>query len=101
MKWNVRVRTRDETSGPRAGYRAGSGAVDLMLELLSCHAMLPADEPSSSYRSDSEIVVVTYKQALQAFRMLVAFAGRNQKGVQRRPGEGTVWASSKRRQRPL
>lgn len=77
MKGNVRVRTRDETSGPRAGYRAGGGAVDLMLELLSCHATLPADEPLSSYRSGSEVMVVTYSQALNAFRELVAFAGRN------------------------
>lgn len=77
MKGNVRVRTRDETSGPRAGYRTDGGAVDLMLELLSCHATLPANAPLSSYRSGREVRVVTYSQALHAFRELVANAGRN------------------------
>ena len=77
MKGNVRVRTRDETSGPRAGYRAGGGAVDLILELLSCHATLPADAPLSLSCSGSEVMVVTYSQALQALKKLVAFAGRN------------------------
>ena len=63
--------------GPRAGYRAGGGAVDPMLELLSCHTTLPADAPLSSYRSGNEVIVVTYNQALQALRELVAVAGRN------------------------
>ena len=38
QKGNVRVRTRDEISGPRAGYRADSGAVALLVELfvVSC-----------------------------------------------------------------
>ena len=38
QKGNVRVLTRDETSGPRAGYRADGGAVALLVELLS-HVM--------------------------------------------------------------
>ena len=38
QKGNVRVRTRDEISGPRAGYRADSGAVALLVEIfvVSC-----------------------------------------------------------------
>lgn len=60
QKGNVRVRTRDETSGPRAGYRADGGAVALMDEYLSCHATLPADAPLSSYRSGREVMVMKY-----------------------------------------
>ena len=33
----VRPRTRNETSGPQSGYRADSGAVALMVELMSRH----------------------------------------------------------------
>lgn len=79
QKGNVRVRTRDETSGPRAGYRADGGAVALLVELLSCHATLPADAPLSSYRSGREVRVVKYSQALRAFREVVENAGRNPK----------------------
>ena len=39
------------------------------------------DAPLSSYRSGSEVMVVTYSQALNAFReLVVAFAGRNPMG---------------------
>ena len=81
QKGNVRVRTRDETSGPRAGYRADGGAVALLVELLSCHATLPADAPLSSYRSGREVRVVKYSQALRAFREVVENAGRNPKDL--------------------
>jgi len=76
---DVKVRTRDEVSGPRAGYRVNGGAVALMVELLSLHATLPADAPLSSYRSGREVKVVTYNQALRAFRELVEKAGRDPK----------------------
>ena len=48
MIGSVRVRTRDEITGPRSGYRAGGGAVALMVELM-CHRSLPASAPFSSY----------------------------------------------------
>ena len=76
---DVRVRTREEASGPRAGYRADGGAVAPMVELLSCHPTLPADAPLSSYRSGREVKVVKYSQALRSFRELVEKAGRNPK----------------------
>ena len=49
MIGSVRVHTRDEITGPRSGYRAGGGAVALMVELMSCHRILPASAPLSSY----------------------------------------------------
>ena len=42
---SVCVRTRDEITGPLAGYRADGGAVALMGELMSCHRSLPASTP--------------------------------------------------------
>ena len=45
MIGSVRVRTRDEITGPRSGYRAGGGAVALMVELMLCHRSLPASAP--------------------------------------------------------
>ena len=44
---SVRVRTRDEITRPRAGYRADGGAVALMVELMSCHRSLPAEVSQS------------------------------------------------------
>ena len=81
QKGNVRVRTRDEISGPRAGYRADSGGVALLVELLSCHATLPADAPLSSYRSGREVMAVKYSQALRAIREVGENAGRNPKDL--------------------
>ena len=60
----MRARTRDEISGPQSGYGADGGAVALMVELMSCHAMLPDDTPLSSYRICREVKVFKYGQAL-------------------------------------
>ena len=79
QRGNVRVRTRDETHGPRSGYRADGGAVALMVELLSCHPTLPDSVPLSSYRSGREVKVWKYDQALRAFREIVEKSGRNPK----------------------
>ena len=79
QKGNVRVRTRDEISGPRAGYRANSGVVAMLVELLSSHATLPADAPLLSYRSGREVRVVKFNQALREFREVGENAGRNPK----------------------
>ena len=46
----VRAGTRDETSGPKSGYRTDGGAVALMVELMSRHATWPDDAPLPSYR---------------------------------------------------
>ena len=51
----VRVRTRDEITGLRAGYRADGGAVALMVELMSCHRSLPASAPLSSYNCGKSV----------------------------------------------
>ena len=42
---SVCMRTRDDITGPRAGYRADGGAVALMVELMSCDRSLPASAP--------------------------------------------------------
>ena len=76
MTGSVRVRTRDEITGPRSGYRAGGGAVTLMVELMSCHRSLPASAPLSSYSCGKSVRVLRYGHALRAFRDLVANAGR-------------------------
>ena len=76
MIGSVRVRTRDEITGPRAGYRAGGGAVALMVELMSCRRSLPASAPLSSYKSGKSVRVLRYGHALRAFRDIVANAGR-------------------------
>ena len=73
---SVRVRTRDEITGPLAGYRAGGGAVALMVVLMSCHRSLPASAPLSSYNCWKSIRVLRYGHALRAFRDIVANAGR-------------------------
>ena len=73
---SVRVRTRDEITGPRAGYRADGGAVALMVELMSCHSSLPASAPFSSYNCGKSARVLRYGHALRAFRDIVANAGR-------------------------
>ena len=46
---SVRVRIRDEITGPRTGYRADGVAVALVVELMSCHGSLPASAPFFSY----------------------------------------------------
>ena len=81
QRGNVRVRTRDESHGPRSGYRADGGAVALMVELLSCHPTLPDSGPLSSYRSGREVKVWKYDQALRAFREIVEKSGRNPKRI--------------------
>ena len=73
---SVRVRTRDEITGPRAGYRANGGAVAFMVELISCHTSLPASAPLSSYNCGKSVRVLRYGHALRAFRDIVANAGR-------------------------
>ena len=50
QKGDVKARTRYEVYGPRSGYRAAGGAVDLMVALLSCHSTLPDSAPLASYR---------------------------------------------------
>ena len=75
----VRARTRDEISGPQSGYRADGGAVDLMVELMSCHATLPDDAPLSSYRIGREVKVLKHGQALQVSRGIVNKSGRDPK----------------------
>lgn len=79
QRGNVRVRTRDETHGPRSGYRADGGAVALMVELLSCHPTLSDSAPLSSYRSGQGVQVWKYDQALRAFREIVEMSGRDPK----------------------
>ena len=76
MIGSVRVRTREEIKGPRSGYRAGGGAVALMVELMSCHRSLPASAPLSSYNCGKSVRVLRYGHALRAFRDIVANAGR-------------------------
>ena len=76
---DVRTRTRDEAHGPRSGYRAGGGAVALMLALLSCHPTLPDSAPLSSYRSGREEKVLKHDQALRALREIVERSGREPK----------------------
>ena len=73
---SVRVRTRDEIPGPRAGYRADGGAVALMVELMSCHRSLLASAPLSSYNCGKSVRVLRSGHALRAFRDIVANAGR-------------------------
>ena len=73
---SVRVRTRDEITGPRAGYRADGGAVALMVELRSGHSSLPASAPLSSYNCGKLVRVLRYGHAYRAFRDIVANAGR-------------------------
>ena len=73
---SVRVRTRDEITGLRTGYRADGGAVALMAELMSCHRSLPASAPLSSYNCGKSVRVLQYDHALRAFRDIVANAGR-------------------------
>ena len=79
QKGDVRARTRYEVYGPRSGYRAAGGAVDLMVELLSCHSTLPDSAPLASYRCGREVKVMKYNQALQALREIVERTGRNPK----------------------
>ena len=55
---NIRVRTRDHVRGPQSGVRTCGGAVDLVLELLSCHATLPDSAPLSSFREKGGAVRV-------------------------------------------
>lgn len=76
---DVRARTRDDVYGPRSGYRAGGGAVALMVELLSCHPTLPDSAPLSSFRSGREVKVFKYGQALRALREIVQRSGRDPK----------------------
>ena len=59
-----------EVYGPRSGYRAAGGAVDLMVELL-CHPTLPDSAPLASYRCGREVKVMKYNQALQGLREIV------------------------------
>ena len=72
----VRVRTRDEVTGPRSGVRASGGAVDLMLELLSCHATLPDSSRLASYRCARKVKVLKDSAALRATRDVVANSGK-------------------------
>ena len=60
----VPVRTRDEITGPRSGYRAGGGTVALMVELMSCHRSLPASAHLSSYNCGKSVRVLRYGHAL-------------------------------------
>ena len=73
---SVRVRTRDDITGPHAGFRADGGAVALVVELMSCHRSLLASAPISSYNCGKSVRVLRYGHALQAFRDIVANAGR-------------------------
>lgn len=77
QKGNIRVRTRDEVTGPQSGVRARGGAVALVVELLSCHATLPDSAPLASYRSGRAVRVARYSAALRAVREVVAKSGRN------------------------
>ena len=61
---SVRVHTRDEITGPCAGYRAGGGVVALMVELMSCHRSLPASAPLSSYNCGKSVRVLRYGHAI-------------------------------------
>ena len=73
---SVRVRTRDEITGPRAGYRADGGAAALVVELMSCHRSLPTSAPLSSYNCGKSVRLLRYGHALRWFRDIVANAGR-------------------------
>ena len=73
---SVRVRTRDEITGPRAGYRADGGTVALMVELMPCHRSLPTSATLSSYNCGKSVRVLRYGHARRAFRDIVANAGR-------------------------
>ena len=77
---SVRARTRDDVRGPQSGYRAGGGAVALMVELMSCHPTLPDHAPLSSYRSGRRVVnVFRYRKATEALRDVVEKSGRDPK----------------------
>jgi len=45
------LRTRDVAQGPRPRAGAGGGAVALLVELMSCHAMLPENAPLYAFRN--------------------------------------------------
>ena len=69
------MRTRDEITDPRAGYRAYGGAVALVVELI-CHRSLLVSAPLSSYNCGKSVKVLRYGHALREFRDIVANAGR-------------------------
>ena len=63
------------------GRVPGSGAVALMVELLSGYPTLPESAPLSSYRYGKEVRVRGYTQALGALRELVVEAGDDSREV--------------------
>lgn len=72
---SVRVRTRDATTGPRAGYRADGGTVALIVELISSHKRLPASAPLFSYYCGNVVRVLRYSRALRRLKDIAAKAG--------------------------
>lgn len=68
------VRARCEVAGPRSGFASGGGAVVLMVELLSCRALVECT-PLTSYRDGSNIRVYGYGQFLRAISEVVQQSG--------------------------
>ena len=91
----VRARTRDETTGPQSGYRADSGAVTLMVELMSRHATWPDDAPLSSHRISGSYKLYTVNNMEDSRRVSRILVDKD-KGVARQPGESAVWGSAKK-----
>ena len=71
---SVIVRTRDDASGERSGVGAGSGAIALVVELLSVYPTMPKSAPLS-YRCGNEVRVWRYPEAFVELRQVAAKAG--------------------------
>ena len=75
------ARTRTVAQGKRSRAGFGGGAVALLVELMSCHTMLPEDAPLCSFRSEGRTKVWGYSKALRALRELAESDGINPKHV--------------------
>ena len=53
---SVVMRTRDTSAGHAVGAAVGRGCRRSMVELMSCHSMLPEHAPVTSYRSKGKVV---------------------------------------------
>ena len=68
-------RTRDAVQGARSGLKSDGAAVTIMMELMSCHSMLPKHPPLALYRSKAKVVTWRYSQATQPLRQMVTESG--------------------------
>ena len=68
-------RTRDAVQGALSGLKSDGAAVTIMMELMSCHSMLPKHPPLALYRSKAKVVTWRYSQATQPLRQMVTESG--------------------------